>query len=57
MFIADHEGGLAPSFQNLGEMVESDTFEKFVSERQETIVAAAEIVERRKNKKWWQFWI
>jgi hypothetical protein len=57
VFIADHEGGPAPSYQNLGEMVESDSFEKFIRERQETIVAAAEIVERRKNKKWWQFWI
>ena len=57
IFIADHEGGPAPSLQKLGEMVQAETIEQHISETQDIIREAAQIAERRRNKKWWQFWI
>ena len=57
IFIADHEGGPAPSFDKLGKMVQSETIEKYVSETLEFIHEGEKMDERRRNKKWWQFWI
>ena len=58
IFIADHEGGPAPAFDKLGEMlVQAEAMEQYVSDTREIIRDVAQIRERRRNKKWWQFWI
>ena len=57
IFIADHEGGPAPAFEKLSKMVQSETIEKYVGETMEFIREGEKIDERRRNKKWWQFWI
>ena len=57
IFIADHEGGPAPSIQRLDEMVQAETIEQHISNTQQIIREAAQIEERRRNRKWWQFWI
>jgi len=38
-------------------MVQSETIEKYVSETLEFIREGEKMDERRRNKKWWQFWI
>ncbi|MDR3457571.1 MAG: SMI1/KNR4 family protein [Verrucomicrobiae bacterium] len=57
IFIADHEGGPAPAIDHLGEMVQAETIEQYVSETLEFIREVEKRAERRQNKKWWQFWI
>lgn len=57
VFWADHEGGAAPAWENLPEMVFSETIAEYLEECRRTIADVNAIVERRKNKKWWQFWI
>lgn len=57
IFIAAHDGGPAPSFDKLGEMVQADTIEEHIHESQKTLREAQQLVERRRTKKWWQFWI
>jgi hypothetical protein len=57
IFIADHEGGPAPSFDKLDKMVQSETIEKYISETLGFIRECEKMDERRRNKKWWQFWI
>ena len=60
VYLADHEGGPHPTTQ-LGDCVSSETIsahveQEMASERefQEEERLSAE---RRKNKKWWQFWL
>jgi hypothetical protein len=57
IFIAAHDGGPAPSFDKLGEMVQADTIEEHIHESQKTLREAQQLFERRQTKKWWQFWI
>jgi hypothetical protein len=57
IFIADHEGGPAPSIDKLSEMAQADTLDEHIRDIQENLHAAQQAVRRRANKKWWQFWI
>jgi hypothetical protein len=57
IFIADHEGGPAPSPEKLDEMVQAETIEEHIAQTRQVIQEVAQIAERRRNKKWWQFWI
>lgn len=55
IFMTNHEGPDL-DFHNLDEMVMALTLEHFVIERQEVMRRSAQMDERSKNKKWWQFW-
>jgi hypothetical protein len=58
IFIADHEGGPAPSIDKLSEMAQADTLDEHVRAIQENLAdAAQQAVGRRPSKKWWQYWI
>jgi hypothetical protein len=56
IFIADHEGGPEPAMQNLDEMVAAENVELHVAEWREGLEEAEHMAERRRNKKWWEFW-
>ncbi|MEP6671003.1 MAG: SMI1/KNR4 family protein [Chthoniobacter sp.] len=57
VFWADHEGGPAPDQANLAEMEFADNLEAYIGQTIETLAEVEQAMERRKNKKWWQFWL
>ncbi len=57
IFWADHEGGPAPHESNLSEMEFSPTLDEYIAQTKEQMIEIEQEMERRKNKKWWQFWL
>jgi hypothetical protein len=56
IFIADHEGGPAPSFDKLSEMAQANTLDEHLRDIQKNLHAAQQTVSRRPSKKRWRFW-
>jgi hypothetical protein len=56
IFIADHEGGPAPSFDKLSEMEHANTIDEHIRDVQGALHEAQPAVGPRPSKKWWQFW-
>jgi hypothetical protein len=56
IFIADHEGGSAPSFDRLSEMAHADTIDEHIRDVQKNLHEGQPTVGRRSSKKWWQLW-
>jgi len=52
IFVATHSP--PPPYQKLDDMVHAETIERFVAETKSDAIQRAE---RRRNKRWWQFWI
>jgi hypothetical protein len=61
IFMANHEGGPSPSIESLHEMELHGSLAEHIEEQlgflNEYELEEAALEERRRNKKWWQFWI
>lgn len=56
VFWADHEGGPTPDTAHLSDMEFCETLDAYIEQTNETLAEVAQEMERRGNKKWWQFW-
>ena len=57
IFWADHECGPVPAESNLAEMEFAPTLDAYIAQHKELMIEIAQQVERRRSKKWWQFWV
>lgn len=56
VFLADHEGGPAPTPRNLDEMVSADSLQLHVESIMEAVAQVELWQKERAVRKWWQFW-